>query len=190
MFGKTGWVNDIIAKKLAYIGEGAIPDKWTRFEGDEREREAANELSRRGEIVPLEPFLPFLNAWDLKPGVDWYESFCDDLAGELPFIEAFLLLLNSKNTIIRQDRDNFTKLNRLRVRARKTPLREFVVTRLRMSRVQGNRLAAMGFTREQARMHIVRGHFKCKKTGVFWWSPHPRGKGNKESKRTGYEVKA
>src|SRR5215471_6335411 len=118
MYGDTDWVKRTVASKVSWVREN-LPDKWQRFDGDEREKAAAHELSVRGEIIPLEPFVPFLAEFGLKPGVDWYESFCDDLAGELPFIEAFFLLLNSKNSIIRQEKDNLTKLNKARARNKK-----------------------------------------------------------------------
>jgi hypothetical protein len=37
--------------------------------------------------------------------------------------------------------------------------------------------------------HLVRGHFKVRRTGLFWWSPHVRGKGEAPVGQT-YIVKA
>ena len=189
MFGHGGWVDETIAKRVASTRTLGMPDKWVRFDNDEEERRASTELSLRGEIVPLEIFMPFLSRYKLLPGVEWYESFCDDLAGELPFLEAFFLLLNSRNTIIRQVRDDFTKLNKVRAKNKKTPLKEFITTRLRVSKVMGNRAKASGLSRQQAEMHLVRGHFKVRKSGVYWWSPHPRGAGTLRRRKT-YEVHA
>jgi len=187
VYGHGGWVDEVIANRVASARKLGMPDKWQRYGDDEKERAASAELTMRGEIVPLEIFMPFLAAYNLKPGVEWYESFCDDLAGELPFVEAFFLLLNTKNTIIRQDREDLSKLNKARARNKKAPLREFITTRLRISKVMRNRLGAAGLSRDQARAHLVRGHFKVRKSGVYWWSPHPRGvKG--PVRRKSYEV--
>jgi len=190
MYGHGGWIDETIAKRVGESRKLGMPDKWLKFESDEKERAASVELVVRGEIVPLEPFMPFLAAYKLMPGVEWYESFCDDMAGELPFVEAFFLLLNSKNTIIRQDREDLSKLNNARRKNRKAPLREFITTRLRISKVMGNRARASGLSREQAKYHLVRGHFKVRASGVYWWSPHPRGTKKGTSKRIGYEVMA
>jgi len=37
------------------------------------------------------------------------------------------------------------------------------------------------------RMHLVRGHFKTRSTGIFWWSPFVRGHGDAVERRH-YEV--
>jgi len=189
MYGHGGWVDETIAKRVTEAKNLGMPDKWVRFDDDEKEREASKELTLRGEIVPLTIFMPFLKVYDLRPGKEWYESFCDDMAGELPFVEAFFLLLNTKNTIIRQDREDLSKLNNARRKNRKPPLREFITTRLRVSRVVGNRGKAAGLSREETRYHLCRGHFKVRRTGVFWWSPHPRGKGKRNTRKE-YEVHA
>ena len=34
-----------------------------------------------------------------------------------------------------------------------------------------------GATAEEIRSHLVRGHFKVRKTGIFWWRPHTAGRG-------------
>lgn len=48
---------------------------------------------------------------------------------------------------------------------------------------------ASGISREAARQHLVRGHFKIRRTGVYWWSPFLRGDGTRGTvKRVEYEV--
>lgn len=190
LYGNAGWVPGFIMKKVSHVRGDRMPDKWTKFSDNPVEREASNQLSMRGDIVPLETFVQFLERYKIVPGMEWYESFSDDLAGELPFIEAFYLLLNSRNTIVTQVRDNFIKLNNARRKNRKPPLKEFITTRLHVSKVVGNRAAAFGMTREQARYHLVRGHFKVRRSGCYWWSPHSRGRGGSGNLRQGYEVHA
>lgn len=85
-----------------------------------------------------------------------------------------MVMLNAKAAAITR-KDDFTKLNRQRTAAKKPPLKEFIVTRLNLSRGTANRGAALGLSREAARKHLVRGQFKVRKTGIYWWSPFPRG---------------
>lgn len=118
----------------------------------------------------------------------FHKSWRDDLTGEPLFIEAFIIMLNSKN-IIERKKDDFSKLNKTRSKNRKTPLKEFVVTRLSLSKVISNRYAAAGMNREKARQHLVMGHFKIRKTGVYWWSPFVRNRSNPDvALRSQYNV--
>jgi hypothetical protein len=71
--------------------------------------------------------------------------------------------------------------------AKKPPLTEFIVTRLNLSRGTANRGVALGLSREAARKHPVRGHFNVRKTGIYWWSPFPRGT-DEPIQRTRYAV--
>lgn len=182
------WMNTFLEKKFSGLLHDKMPDKWVEYQNNPAEREASAALIQRGDIVPLEPFMKFLVQYSIVPGVEWYESFVDDLAGELPFVEAFYLLLNSRNTIVTQQRDNFAKLNNARRKNKKPPLKEFITTRLRISKVVGNRATAHGMSHDQARFHLVRGHFKIRKSGVYWWAPHGRGRGGSGNLRQGYEV--
>jgi hypothetical protein len=58
-----------------------------------------------------------------------------------------------------------------------------------MSRSQQRMADARGVNREAARQHLVRGHFKIRKTGVYWWAPFLRGDARHGTiKRHEYEV--
>lgn len=100
-----------------------------------------------------------------------------DLAGEDVLVTGPLLMLNSKNAVV-TTKEDLSRLNRARVKGRKRPLTEFVTTRLRIP--NHLRRTADGYyvvDRAAARAHMVRGHYKVRKHGVYWWSPHPRGLG-------------
>jgi len=149
--------------------------RWKHLSGDEVEFQAYKELVRHSEILPVDFCVPFIRKYDLFPSRNkWAESFVDDVAGELPFVEAFLLLLNSRN-IVSQQREDLSRLNKQRVKHKKPPLKEFITTRMSLSRVQSNKARAMGLDREAARLHMVRGHFKVRSSGVYWWGHHMRG---------------
>lgn len=102
------------------------------------------------------------------------EGWLADLEGEASFIEAFLILLNTKNGAV-SEREDLSRLNRARQKSGKSKLREFQITRLALSKHAIRASATGRATRDEARQHYVRGHFKVRKTGVFWWSPFVRG---------------
>jgi hypothetical protein len=112
------------------------------------------------------------------------DTATNNLKGERLVALAFLLMLNSPNALDRQPREDLSKLNRARAKAGKTrPLQEFIVTRLRLPKwVTTDR--GDGKVGAAARAaHLVRGHFKVRRTGVFWWSPYLWGKGLQEQQQ-------
>lgn len=171
---------DIIQEREAQLNNRAefntAPSRWAHLKGDEFEFEAYKSLCRHSEILPVDFCSEFIHRYDLMPSRSaMARSFIDDVSGELPFVESFFLLLNSRNSVLEQQRENLVRLNKKRAKAKKTPLKEFITTRMRLSRVQQNKANAMGFDREAARRHMVRGHFKVRSSGVYWWGAHMRG---------------
>lgn len=162
-----------------------LSSRWGGFLKDSAERLAFIELEKRSALVINDACTKVLNSGVLKKR--HLDSYIDDLCGELPFVSAFLTMLNSK-TILEKRTDDFVRLNKARAKNRRAPLKEFVVTKLSLSRVQANRARAAGITnREEARLTLVRGHLKVRKTGVYWWSAHPRGRGS-HIVRAGYKA--
>lgn len=102
-----------------------------------------------------------------------------DLAAEWRFVMALLIVLNSKNLVSVQPEADVTRLNKARVRSGKTPLLAHHPVVLNLSKAQRGRVMALatGLGRASLDPHLVRGHFKLRKTGIFWWSPHTRGAG-------------
>lgn len=106
--------------------------------------------------------------------MEQFNSWRKDTYGELEFARAVIAILNSRNCVEFGEAD-LTKLNRARARRGKLPALSYSVVKFSLSRAQHNAAAAAGMTRIQMREHLCRGHFKIRKTGVFWWSPHLRG---------------
>lgn len=98
----------------------------------------------------------------------------NDWGGELFYWIATLALLNSRNVATTSEVDN-DGLNRARRRRGKPPLLSFTTCQI-APRFQRH-FATAGETPSEAsvRAHFVRGHFKMRKSGAFWWSPHLRG---------------
>jgi hypothetical protein len=82
-------------KRAAVMDRLPLADgRWARFHNDPVERKAVMELELRAYLIPLEFCLEFISRTNMVPGTPQFESYANDLNGELPFIESFLLLLN------------------------------------------------------------------------------------------------
>jgi hypothetical protein len=163
-------------RRIAIAANAIRNTRWAHLTHTPAEVEAILALELRAQVVPVDCCLPFLHKTQILPGTPVYEGYCSDLGGELPFIESFLLLLNSRNTIIEQRRDDFVRLNRARAKRARPPLKEFINTNIRLSRTQANRLGTPA-DRDAARPHLVRGHFKLRRSGCYFWTSHVRGRG-------------
>lgn len=96
-----------------------------------------------------------------------------DIQGEPMLVTAMLLLMNSRNAVDHVPTE-LAKLNRARAKRGKTELLGHSVVRLNLSRVQARRAGLAG-PGQPVRLHLVRGHFKVRRTGVYWWSHFVRG---------------
>ncbi|HEY2210292.1 MAG TPA: hypothetical protein VGH62_01490 [Bradyrhizobium sp.] len=169
---------------------------WEKHSKDPKEIEALREserhmlpgLSPHGVKVLAAIARHAANGDDPKADLRVVTNFLTDIQGEGPFIECFLAMLNSRNCIAREPVD-YGKLNKARAKRGKGPLMSFTKTKLVLTRAQPRVADASGITREAARQHLVRGHFKIRRTGVYWWSPFLRGDGKLGTvKRAEYEV--
>jgi hypothetical protein len=116
------------------------------------------------------------------------QNWLSDIQGEGVFMECFLAMLNSRN-VIKNEAIDLSRLNKARKKRGKSPLLNYTKTKIVLSKARSNAASAQGIDHETARQHLVRGHFKIRRTGVFWWSPFIRGdirKGTVE--REEYEV--
>lgn len=107
-----------------------------------------------------------------KPGI---EAALDDVRDEIGPIIALLILMNSKNCVEVNKDAVPLKLNKARVRKGKPAYLDHSTVHIKLGKTNTNIAAAHGMTKEEARRHLVRGHFKIRKHGVYWWTPHLRG---------------
>jgi len=122
----------------------------------------------------------FLNEIVLK-------SWEPDIEGEPPMIETVIAMMNSRNAIETRPVD-LTGLNRARAKKRRPLFLSYRTTHLRLSQAQQRAFRAGLLSKEDAGRHRVRGHFKIRRTGVYWWSPFFRGDPTKPVKRAEYLV--
>jgi hypothetical protein len=98
-----------------------------------------------------------------------------DWAGEIRFIFAVLGLLNARN-VAETEKVEFTKLNKKRAAQKKFSLSSHILLKIRTTHKRSLLGMRLGAGPAEMRAHFVRGHFKTRRTGLFWWGPHMRGK--------------
>jgi hypothetical protein len=110
---------------------------------------------------------------------EFYEAMATlaraDWAGEPSYLLAVIGLLNARNAVDLHQTD-LSRLNKARRKRGVLPLFEHKV--LHIAHRQAKRVYALGESRGDhtpMRGHFVRGHFKTRKSGVYFWSPHARG---------------
>lgn len=117
-------------------------------------------------------------------------SFAESVSENDTLFGAWLLMLNAKSGVTKNDThysvtketralDPKTKLPRKKV------LSSYRYTHITMSDYENPDGSLKPSFIEKAR-HMVRGHFKRRATGVFWWNPFMRGSSDKSSKRIAY----
>ena len=123
------------------------------------------------------------------PGTPQFQAWGGDLAGEPNALRCVILLLNSRNATSAEHVVLPDKLNRARLRSGKAPLLDHTTIRIKLSRAMAGRAGSSENTqREAARFHVVRGHPKIRKSGVYWWSDHGRGNPSRGTVSQGYRV--
>jgi len=167
-------------------------ERWQRYASSLSEVQAAVELGRHSESILSRHAMNFVVAVRQKATAqmtdDLMRQWQRDLTGEPVFVQAAVALLNSRNCI-EQHRDDLGQLNKAREKRGKPPLMEFVTTRIALSRVQQHAADSAGVDRRTARQHLVRGHFKVRRSGIYWWSPFLRGDPANVVPRVQYSVR-
>jgi hypothetical protein len=111
-----------------------------------------------------------------------------DWAGEVSFLLAVIGLLNARN-VVERERVDLSRKNKARVKRGRRPFMEHSV--LKIHRGQIKRAAAgqpSGTGHGPIRYHVCSGHFKVRKTGIFFWKPFWRGDPKRGTVTHDYEV--
>lgn len=89
----------------------------------------------------------------------------------------YIATLNSR-TLVELETPDLSRLNSARERRGKPPQSDHKIVHIKRNIRQMMREAAQANENDVigVRAHWRRGHFKVRKTGVFWWSPHMAGK--------------
>lgn len=94
--------------------------------------------------------------------------------GEVRFWPVAMMLLNSRN-IAYADTGATDKRHARLVKEGKAPLTTFSVCKIKMDRIGRRGSDEPSNSEATLRAHFVRGHFKTRKSGVYWWRPFVRG---------------
>ena len=171
---------------------------WDRLVNDPREIEAMKDLNRRG--MPCQS--PFTRDFvrSIADGVttesaahmflqNILPAWEKDVEGEPSMVEAVIAMMNSRNAVEHRSVD-LTKLNKARAKHKRSTFAQYRTTHLRLSQAQQRAFRAGLMSREEAGLHRVRGHFKIRKTGIYWWSPFFRGDPTRPALRDEYKMEA
>lgn len=116
-------------------------------------------------------------------------SWEPDIEGEGPFIETVIAMMNSRNAVEHRPVD-LKALNKSRAKRGRPTFLSYRTTHLRLSQAHTRAFRAGLMSREEAGEHTVTGHFKVRKTGVYWWSEFKRGDPARPITRKEYKVEA
>ena len=100
---------------------------------------------------------------------DWVADWC----GEVMIAMGVFILLNCKNAVNLEPSD-LDKLNAARMKKGRVPLCDYHVVDINLKAAED--ALPHGMDGPEKRMHWRRGHFKRRKTGLYWWSPHLAGR--------------
>lgn len=125
-------------------------------------------------------------------------AMLNDVADEVATAVRACLMLNTKNLHVVKVTEAPEKLNKKRAKSNKPPFFEYRTLDIFVSnsgtRLDRKRVDYGAVQRDFTNMKIdrkwgtVSGHFKLRKTGMFWWSDHSRGKADKGIIQKDYRV--
>ena len=108
-------------------------------------------------------------------GRELAQSKLADIAQEVKPTIGMLILMGSKNCVDLKPIEPPAQLNKARVKRGRLPLVGYTNVSISLGRRDSRQASAHGVSAEDIRQHLVRGHFKIRKTGVYWWRNHIRG---------------
>lgn len=181
LLSKPGWIERRIAisESREYL-EAARNDKRNGVKyalKDEREREALVSIEKRCVYRVIEEIdgYEMLEIARQSGGEEYLLSAIQDVSSEIGHIIGTLILMNSKNCVEFKPVEPPPKLNKARRKAGKTELLPYSTVEITLNRPSARAAEDGRGSAEAMRLHLVRGHFKVRKTGVYWWHHHMRG---------------
>lgn len=150
------------------------------FEGydSENRRVGAFTINNPGKSLQVNCFAKIDGKWAYFGRAE-QRDLGESLNFDTPFCAAvFCVILRVCQTINcvnvrRVEHQPDDKLNKARIKRGKKPLFSYWTLELRGSKTHIT--SHGGGERTPARVHLVRGHIKRRKTGNFWWQPFARG---------------
>jgi hypothetical protein len=140
--------------------------------------EAPADPKEAGAMRDLEACIRFCDSTEVLRGVPrrtFDLSRFIDVAQEVKPAIGMLIMLNAKNCVTTQAIEPPARLNAARVRRGRMALVAHTIVGIRLGRRDGRQAETHGMSAAEVRQHLVRGHFKIRRTGVYWWRGHIRG---------------
>jgi hypothetical protein len=146
---------------------------------DPVEQETVNEMFAGFQMI-INPYASamYQNALQMK-GFDpdhIAQNAVRDMAIEAVKMLGMLCLLTVKNCVTYEPVDNI-RWNKARAKQGKHPMLDHTIVNISLNKASQRVANATGATAEERRRHLVLGHWKVRKSGVFFWHPHMRGHG-------------
>ena len=125
-------------------------------------------------------------------GPDGMRAAMDDVRDECGPVISAMILMNSRNCIDLRKVEPPPGLVKARLkRGNKPPPLSYSTVHIRLGQADERAAVRYGASDEEIRRHKVRGHFKARKSGVYWWRPFMRGSLDAGTvERAGYVVSA
>lgn len=142
---------------------------------DEREWEALRTLSQSAAFRIHDEAHGYDKIMDQQELTGDVGSIVHDVQDEMGHLFATLILMNSKNGVELTKSEPPEKLNQARSKQGKSKLLPYSTVCIKLTNSQQRAVDEGRITRAEARRHPVRGHFKVRTSGVFWWSETWRG---------------
>lgn len=160
--------------------EKVICKSWpvAKFLGDQKERDAILKMDKSAVAAVVPHMRDFVDLLKKEQRFETIEKFIGasmrDISGEIKIIQAALCLMNSKNCVA-MEKAKLSKINARRLKKKKKPLLSYSTVTINLSKIDQHFADSQNLSREEIRRHVVRGHFKLRKSGVYWWRPFLRG---------------
>jgi hypothetical protein len=149
-------------------------DYVRRFQGNQREWDAIKTLTDIETATPCRFYAKMVEHFSPTQLKQLEASAAGNLIGESKRVIAAIALLNSRNAVEIADVD-VSKINRKRTGKKLKRLDHSIVT-IKLSPRQAASAQTQQLSEAEIREHVVRGHFKVRKSGIYWWRPFIRGR--------------
>jgi hypothetical protein len=164
---------------------------YTKFSTNKTEMEAMRQLNRN-RIPTFTPYTEKFCETVRKANHSQFDRMMkassQDWEGEYQKIIAIICMMNSRNCVS-TEKVELSKFNKARNAGNKKPFLSYSSVEINLSRNDARRAESANASPSEIRQHIVMGHFKVRKGGVFWWNPFLRGDATLgEVRRTHYSV--
>jgi hypothetical protein len=170
---------------------GKVRQHLNLLEKDPAEAAAWKELWNRFEWRPHPDLRMLARSFASLMGESKVAMVEDDQGDELrrmfvTQILSALILLNCRNAVTTERVPAPERLNKKRLKQKRAPIPEYRTVKVHLSGAAKRAWSERGLSSSQVRDGaFVVGHFKVRKSGIYWWGFHMRGGGPSSTRRIG-----